>query len=159
MLHADRFFKKNKNIVYQIRFNLTLYGQVLNANEEDGDSTPGNGSCCTANEDDEAVLALGGGGGFSTSANFQMLQLLNIYPNPTPGDVVHLNLYSPASEAQLVQIYDNKGRLIQGRVFELTEGFNQISIQINELNSGVYSIQIPGKPLKNMNKIFIVQRL
>ena len=37
-----------------------VYGQVSAATGTDGNSTPGNGLCCTANEDDEAVFNLNG---------------------------------------------------------------------------------------------------
>jgi len=37
---------------------ITFYGQVADANEDDGDSTPGNGTCCTAQEDDEASITI-----------------------------------------------------------------------------------------------------
>ena len=37
---------------------ITFYGQVANATETDGDSTPGNGTCCTAQEDDEASITI-----------------------------------------------------------------------------------------------------
>ena len=35
--------------------NTTFYGQVAQGGNNDPDSTPGNGTCCTANEDDEAA--------------------------------------------------------------------------------------------------------
>jgi hypothetical protein len=43
-----------------------MYIQVKSMTEKDGDSTPGNGVCCTAKEDDEAVVAVNGGGSGTT---------------------------------------------------------------------------------------------
>lgn len=39
---------------------ITSYAQVTNASEQDCDSTPNNGVCCTAVEDDEAAVTIGG---------------------------------------------------------------------------------------------------
>src|SRR5690606_40391355 len=37
---------------------LTAWAEVSAADENDADSTPGNGACCSANEDDEASLTV-----------------------------------------------------------------------------------------------------
>lgn len=65
---------------------LTFYGQVARAGEDDGDSTPGNGICCTANEDDEASITINQGS--SPDLN------LSNYDGPDsgmPGDTIGFN--------------------------------------------------------------------
>ena len=62
---------------------LTFYGQVANANESDGDSTPGNGTCCIAQEDDEASITINlGSSSDLTLSNFSGDQ------EGIPGDTV-----------------------------------------------------------------------
>ncbi len=48
----------------------TSYSEVTNASEDDSDSTPDNGSCCTANEDDEVALTVPQVGPQNQSINF-----------------------------------------------------------------------------------------
>ncbi len=85
---------------------ITSYAQVSTANETDTDSTPGNGSCCSANEDDEADITINRSGNdlpnFITQldnidVNYNINQIrfsYNIQNNGTgPGGPVSAKIY------------------------------------------------------------------
>lgn len=59
----------------------TAYAQVIAQNEDDADSTPGNGTPPNPNEDDEAAITLNGGGGNPTFPDLTLSGLSTDFPN------------------------------------------------------------------------------
>ncbi|MEL6864807.1 MAG: T9SS type A sorting domain-containing protein [Bacteroidota bacterium] len=45
--------------LFVIQTDFVVYSQILTSDQTDSDSSPGNGTCCTANEDDEAQINIG----------------------------------------------------------------------------------------------------
>ena len=64
------------------------------------------------------------------------LEAIGMYPNPTDG---LLNIISPRTPITQVVIYDLQGREVYNQQMELT---NQVSLNIDELQSSLYMVQI-----------------
>jgi len=69
---------------------IVSYAQVTGANQQDCDSSPSNGTCCTPNEDDEATINISpdgggntGGGGGGGSSDLPDLTITNLSGIPT----------------------------------------------------------------------------
>ncbi|MEM1324800.1 MAG: T9SS type A sorting domain-containing protein [Bacteroidota bacterium] len=110
--------------------NYIAYAQVTAADQEDLDSTPGNGSCCTVNEDDEAII--------SAADDFGLIEnrrqptwatQLSIYPNPTT-DMLQFN--GQMAENTIYFIIDLLGKTVEkGRLQD-----NQV--EVSHLTNGAY---------------------
>ena len=124
---------------------LTPYADVAAANETDGDSTPGNGTCCTPNEDDEAAITLnnftGGGGGnsFKINNNGQRLAFKSIYPTPVKYWVT-LEVYSKDNQPIVLDFYNQQGQSVHRMEVEVEEGLNEIGLDVSEWRSGGYNV-------------------
>jgi hypothetical protein len=144
--------------------NLTLYAQVTAANELDSDSTPGNGTCCVANEDDEATLSLTFFGNNSNTALVgkelmgRPVQLQAINPNPVYFGEITVHLLSRLDGQFQLECYDLFGRLASSQKVELEEGPNRIRLDVTHLESGTYYLNMPGQNWRYMPIRFVVAR-
>jgi len=143
----------------------TAYAQVLTLNEPDLDSTPGNGSCCTAVEDDEAAFTTGGStirAGERTTADGTTLKAIDIqriFPNPlSNSQQLQIYLLAAADGQEVVEVYSTRGQLVYQKPIRVEEGFNAITLELERLNSGTYQLVIPGRDLRHMPSRFMVIR-
>ncbi|MEM9991264.1 MAG: T9SS type A sorting domain-containing protein, partial [Bacteroidota bacterium] len=113
---------------------LTLYAQVVAANENDVDSTPDNGVCCVANEDDEAVFMSEPTGENLVVGNKKAVSFA-LAPNPVQ-DVVMVQTLLENTNYQLL---DNTGKVIQRGIIS---GDTRLDMRL--LESGVYIFQLEG---------------
>ena len=143
---------------------LTPFAEVSTANETDGDSTPGNGSCCTPLEDDEATVTLNsfnGGGGISLQAPEVVgrpIQLQAIHPNPVYFGEITVEILSKLEGRFDLEIYDLFGRKAISQKIELEQGRNDIPLNVSLLESGTYYLNLPGHNWRNMPLRFVVAR-
>ena len=77
---------------------------------------------------------------------------INIYPNPTSGQIIVKTgrATSPHDDASSIQIYDITGRIVdtQFAVYQRNENENEISIDISNLQNGIYFLQINNEIIK-----------
>ena len=126
---------------------LNGYAQVLSLNETDSDSSPGNGSCCTANEDDEAVITLlpvpnGPAYKRPIDPSSTLLALRHLFPNPV-FEKLTLVIESPGPMPAQLELYNSHGQLIRLIEVSLLEGINDLSLEVGDLPSGLYFIYFP----------------
>ena len=118
------------------------YAQVVAANETDSDSTPNNGTCCTANEDDEIAANLTNGGGGSPLQirdDRQRITFNRIYPNPCKY-WVSLEIYSKEDQPVLLDFYNQQGQLVHRKEIILENGRNEIKLDVSQWRSGTYNV-------------------
>ena len=138
---------------------IMAYAQVSNAEPDDIDSTPGNGSCCTPNEDDEAAITISPNllgdevdlrsqnGSFSESnstsypSNLEV-NLLTLYPNIAT-DEIKIFVQSKLPQLQL-RIYNLRAEPVLKRSFEQTEGLQQLDVDVSSLPAGTYFVRLNG---------------
>lgn len=77
-------------------------------------------------------MALAGNGRFS------------MYPNPNNGDHLSLNITSVETGVHKVEvdIYDLTGKRIVTRTIAVMEGYVSTTVDLHELNSGLYMVHI-----------------
>ncbi len=118
------------------------YAQVVAANETDSDSTPNNGTCCTANEDDEVAANLNNGGSGSPLQirdDRQRIAFNRIYPNPSKY-WVSLEIYSKEDQAAVLDFYNQLGQSVHHMEVDLRTGRNNIEVQVSDWKSGTYNV-------------------
>jgi len=131
----------------------THFAQIMVANENDPDSTPGNDTNDVADEDDEASITVtevegfaGSGGNASTnSANNSSVSsaftLSNLYPNPAT-DQITLLVGSAVDTETMVQIFNLQGSLLMQQTVSLTTGTNTVELGITELSVATYIVKL-----------------
>lgn len=124
-----------------VREPITVFTQVTAASPSDADSSPDNGDGVSAQEDDEAVLTIYPAGNFDGgSTAFASKQALGVFPNPTTDE---LNVYFQAkAELTTINVLDINAKVVYSETFRTADGFNQQQLQVANLPSGVYSLQI-----------------
>ena len=140
---------------------LTPYAQVIGVNETDSDSAPGNGTCCTPNEDDEASIVLNDGVGNNLATlvpSGRPIILQAVYPSPVYFGEITVVIFSELEGTFDLEIYDLLGRKAISRKIELEEGRNKIPMEVYELESGTYYLNMPGQNWRNMPLRFVVAR-
>ncbi len=117
--------------LYSLMEGFVPYAQVSACEQEDIDSVPNNGVCCTANEDDEATVV--GSEGLLPNPIAQIRTSVQLAPNPASNKLWIQGVYE---ETTTYRIYDSYGKLAQsGYLYDAT-------IQIADLASGIYYIQL-----------------
>jgi Secretion system C-terminal sorting domain/FG-GAP repeat len=71
----------------------------------------------------------------------QTLQLVSIYPNPTFYEVFFV-LSSPKEQTATIEFFDARGVLIDTQIKSLNLGTNAIGHDVQDWNSGVYSVVV-----------------
>jgi hypothetical protein len=123
---------------------LTPYAQVIAANEDDVDSTPGNGTCCMPNEDDEAAILINdynGGSGVSLhkTDERQRLAFDRIYPNPAKYWVT-MDIYALEDQEAVLDFYNQQGQSMLRMKVDLKKGQNEFELNVSDWRSGTYNI-------------------
>jgi hypothetical protein len=131
-------------------FNLTtdfdLFAQIIAADQEDADSTPGNGSCCEALEDDEAVLSndeeMSAREAVDTSPTQveETFVIQGVYPNPVQAESTIL-FFNDADQVRM-SIHDVNGRVVLQEQWRADKGFNVKRLDMSTLPGGVYYLNM-----------------
>ncbi|MBI1228023.1 MAG: hypothetical protein GC192_22515 [Bacteroidetes bacterium] len=143
---------------------LKPYAQVSAADESDTDSTPGNGTCCAANEDDEASLTLNAFSGNGSTAiksatlTGRPVQLRTIDPNPVYFGEINVTIFSRMEGHFDLECYDVFGKLVFTQNVELLKGHNRLSLDVSSLAGGTYLLNMPGQNWRYMPIRFVVAR-
>ncbi len=91
-------------------------------------------------------------------AKFSKNGINGVYPNPlTKGNALNVVYYSEVDENVSSRIYDSFGKLIQNSKIPIYEGQNRIIIQLDDLISGYYILNIQDNNGNNYSKAIIVQ--
>ena len=143
---------------------LTVYAQVFLANENDSDSTPGNGTNPIPNEDDEAAISINnlnltllGNGNTQLSKEDHSEKVseekLTLYPNPASDEItiIHQSKIDYSTNYQIVSI---DGKVIRQQSVDVNNGFNKLEWDINSLENGIYFIRIIGDDNEVVNLRF-----
>jgi hypothetical protein len=126
----------------------TFYAQVSAQDGTDTDSTPGNGTCCTATEDDELVFEifpttsqpLIGQNGTNVSNESSFL-IGKIYPNPAT-NLLNIELESNEERAAFLQIINASGQSYLQKEMALERGQTALKIEVQNLPRGVYFLKV-----------------
>lgn len=142
---------------------IDFYAQVIAANEEDGDSTPNNGTVGSPNEDDEAGISINNSGAAQSkivggSAAYGVDRLLQLYPNPVLTGAVNLVIDSKQARATSLEVYNGQGQLVKTEVIDMVEGTNQLSFGVDGFVSGMYFLMVRSDGGKVMSGKFFVER-
>jgi hypothetical protein len=79
----------------------------------------------------------------------------NIYPNPTNGDILQLIYFSAKDQTAVIKFHDVLGQICLTKAIQLHHGTNNEVVPINNLNPGIYFIQIESAKLKSPMLKFI----
>ncbi|MEZ5045695.1 MAG: T9SS type A sorting domain-containing protein [Chitinophagaceae bacterium] len=64
-----------------------------------------------------------------------------VYPNPA-SDIIHIDVYTTKEQKAEVKLMDMSARVIKSVQASLIQGTNEISMQLSDLASGMYTIQV-----------------
>ena len=79
--------------------------------------------------------------------------MLKVYPNPVNDDAV-LDFYSEKEQTITVNILNVKGNKLDAIYRNATVGLNSLKINMNQLNKGVYVIQVvTGNDIRSVNVV------
>lgn len=79
---------------------------------------------------------------------------LKIYPNPSSGLVTAAFESSQKSDV-MVTVFDAIGRIVFSRPLQATEGINTFSLNLSDLNGGIYILQVTGGYVRGVVKFTI----
>ena len=80
-------------------------------------------------------------GGKIVGTEEELISNVNIYPNPT-SNVLNIDLMVTESSNTIIKVLDMSGRLIKQTQVKSEKGLNPITIDLSELASGIYALQI-----------------
>jgi hypothetical protein len=80
---------------------------------------------------------------------------LRIYPNPSQGNAVNMNLLMQASDEITIEIYDMRGLLVFSAKESLNAGYNNLNITYGNLPNGMYLISVKGENINTTRKLSI----
>ena len=139
---------------------ITNFVEVVDALQQDVDSTPNNGNGITPNEDDEAVVTVTGSAVLPTSpVNFVLpgtggLSMGNLYPNPVMARVRTL-IGSERDEDATLQVSDQFGRIVETLQHHLYEGTNEVELDLRQLPAGQYRLTVRTETGLQQTKQFV----
>ncbi len=68
----------------------------------------------------------------------------SLFPNPSR-NTIHIKTYSTTNDKASAKIFDSQGKLIKAFDLDIMTGDNHLPVDINELERGIYFIQITAK--------------
>lgn len=92
------------------------------------------------------------GGGGSTDIVEVLVGDVSVYPNPSKGNV-NIDLSSQTNLDAMISLYSMDGRLIKQFNKTIFEGDNQIQLNLDMLERGMYQLLIEGEGLKVVERI------
>ena len=66
---------------------------------------------------------------------------ISMYPNPTQ-DIVNIDLYAASIINTIVKVSDIRGRVVKQIQARSEKGYNQMTVSLREVPSGVYTVQV-----------------
>ncbi len=81
-------------------------------------------------------------------------QHLKIYPNPSTG-LITATLESSRENDMTILVFDAIGRIVFSQAEHATEGVNTFSLNLSELNAGMYVLQVQGGDVRDVTKFTI----
>ena len=86
------------------------------------------------------------------------MKLEKLMPNPAI-DYIYVEIENFTDQTVEMKIFDTMGRLVKTQNSSLTIGMNQVYVDINELETGVYFIQIPNMEASASKMRFVKVRM
>lgn len=127
--------------LFALEDNQQALAQVIAAGQADEDSFPSSASCCVAVEDDEVVLnALIPTPGLIGTTTPQINTDYSVFPNPAQ-HLLHLAFHT-TQEVVHWGMYDMQGKQLQQARWNTTNGYNERTLDVQHLTSGVYYISV-----------------
>lgn len=130
---------------------ITCFAQVFIVNENDPDSAPANNSGSTPNEDDEAALVLSaqnaGADQFSLQQSGNVTTASSnyrLFPNPTSGQL-SLTVDKAGAQSGFYSVVSIDGKVLKRQAYNFVEGYNELKLNVSDLENGLYFIQIDEK--------------
>jgi hypothetical protein len=80
-------------------------------------------------------------GGKIVGTEEELISNVNIYPNPT-SNLLNIDLMVTESSNTIIKVLDMSGRLIKQTQVKSEKGLNPITMDLSELASGIYALQI-----------------
>ena len=141
---------------------LQLAAEVSDMDGQDVDSTPGNAATHgPPPEDDEAFITINSSSNtplVSQGIKGRAVQLRSIFPNPVYYGEVNAEIWSEEEGKHQLEIYDLFGRKAQLETVDLRKGRNEIRLNVSNLESGTYYLNMVGQNWRNMPVRFVVAR-
>jgi hypothetical protein len=81
-----------------------------------------------------------------------MSKAFSVWPNPVI-DNVYITLTADRNQNLNLRVVDLNGRVVRSQVVNVTKGMNQITVNLNTLNKGVYVVQLVGENLNRTEKL------
>jgi hypothetical protein len=72
--------------------------------------------------------------------NFEGLDIVSLYPNPSNGEV-SISVNASATGSLELKVYDSLGKLVKSEVFQVNAGMSYLNTQINA-SDGKYFISV-----------------
>ncbi len=125
---------------------VTAYFEILTSDQDDPDSTPGNG---VTSEDDQTTVTINPN--FSGDPSEDRFNRVAIYSDvvlfPVPAtDFVTLKMNSiEGRENAFIYIFNQMGGLVLTQSTTVAKGDNQWTFEIGQLPGGTYFLQLPGE--------------
>jgi len=145
---------------------ITNFAQVTEVDQDDADSTPDNNTGLIPAEDDEAAVTIYPGTNFRNGqanrkiqleAN-QTMEVVRLFPNPA-SDELHILINGPKDGRSLhLRIFNLLGEEMAMRPIQLTEGYNDLQLDIRSLPGGMYYLLFD-TPNRHEPILFIKERL
>ncbi len=144
----------------------TVFAQVTAASPEDVDSTPDNNATLTPNEDDEVAITFVPHNNFNNNnAEFRSLEKLpqpviiqQLAPNPAT-EYLLVRIFSKTAKAVALKVFNPQGQTVLEQTQTIKKGLNYAQLNINQLPSGVYFVQVDGAGSRRIPMKFIKQKL
>ncbi len=138
---------------------ITQFVEVLAANENDDDSTPGNGNGVSPQEDDEAAITIEFANSLVANAATRTGQQVGIqaqalYPNPAV-EVLNFSFETVAETALSVRVFDITGQLKLDIPVDAYRGVNQLTLDISNLTAGTYFVKMEGATINERPLQFV----
>jgi len=77
-----------------------------------------------------------------------------LYPNPASSHV-YLELYAPQNDAVSIELHDIRGRVVLKDVQEVSAGNHQLTLDLEEVTTGTYFLQVRTSNQKWLEKLII----
>jgi hypothetical protein len=74
-------------------------------------------------------------------SNCSSPDIFRVWPNPV-SDILYINIVASSESTAMIKIFDSKGSLVKIRNATVLQGSNQLSIGMQSLASGVYSLSV-----------------
>ncbi len=106
----------------------------------------------------KSTLSVGSHNRMANSASEDLVSAdendLNIYPNPAK-DNLNVNYHSNEASTLSIKVIDMLGNVIVKEEKQVTEGNNDLQLQLSDLSNGIYFINVDGKGISQKRKIVI----